>query len=186
MAKRLIYPKDFVRHEEDDFSDDGNYFKGYKYKDILPISSLSSRGEAYISIRMDYLGFDYDLYREDRGIEDEFNGVRVEDVDMEKLAQNCEYLIEKYINDPEMVARNEEIKAQKALKCAKDRVEYRKYEYEVAQELVVFLKKKKALAEKYGRFYSDWELERAEEALTKAYNELREAQERVEELEGVA
>lgn len=186
MAKRLIYPKDFVRHEEDDFRDDGNYFKGYKYKNILPISSLSCDGEAYISIRMDYLGFDYDLYCEDREIEQEFNGVLVEDVDMEKLAQNCEYLIEKYINDPAMMARNEEIKAQKTLRFAKDRVEYRQYEYEVALEFVTYLKKKRELAEKYDRYFESWELEKAEKALTKACKELQEAQERVEELEGVA
>lgn len=91
-AIRLTSIPGLKRDPENDFRDDGNSFKGYIYKDFLPVSALVSQGDAYISIRLDYLDMDYDEYSklDSYKLTDEFNGVRVEDFNPEKFAQNLE------------------------------------------------------------------------------------------------
>lgn len=92
--KRLVFPKVFVRHAEEDFVDDGTKFRLYYYKDVLPISATNGKYGAFVCIRMDYLGINYEAYKEDYKILDEFNGC--EEVDMKKLIENCEFICEKY------------------------------------------------------------------------------------------
>lgn len=99
MMKKLVFPKAFVRHPEKDFSDDGTRFRVYYYKDKLPLSVTNSeRYGAFVSVRLDYLGIPFAVCRDDYKIADEFNGVSI--VDMEKLIANCEYLVDKYLDNP--------------------------------------------------------------------------------------
>ena len=97
--KRLVFPKVFVHHPEKDFSDDGTRFRVYYYKDKLPLSATNSAEYgAFVDIRLGELGFHYEMYKEDRDVIDEFNGV--DNVDMDKLIANCEYILDKYIESP--------------------------------------------------------------------------------------
>lgn len=97
--KRLVFPKIFVHHPEDDCYDDGSKIRYYYYKDRLPLSAINSKEYgAFVDIRLDELGFPYEMYKEDNHIIDEFNcGC---DVDMDKLIANCEYILDKYIDNP--------------------------------------------------------------------------------------
>ena len=103
--KRLILPKIFVNHPEKAFSDDGNYFRVLYYKDKLPISVLhdSVDEQTYLDIRLDYLGMPYQTYMEDNKLLGEFNGVADSEFNIEKLIANCEYILDKYIENPEVV-----------------------------------------------------------------------------------
>lgn len=93
--KRLVFPKVFVRHAEKDFTDDGTKFRFYYYKDVLPVDATNSQEYgAFVSIRMDYLRMNYESYKEDYKILNEFNGC--EEVNMEKLIENCEFICKKY------------------------------------------------------------------------------------------
>lgn len=103
----LAQPGLIERAPQYDFSDDGNYFRGYLYKDILPISALGADGDVYYDIRLDYLNIPYKEYRDDMEIASEFNGVPKSDFNGEKFVQNCEYLYKKYVEPrkEEIVAR---------------------------------------------------------------------------------
>ena len=98
--KRLTFPKAyFTRDKERDFFDDGNCFRMYKYKNVLPISVLHSKeiyygGESSIfcDIRLDYLGFRYHEYKEDDAIIDKYNGVSNLKFDMNDFIENCEFI----------------------------------------------------------------------------------------------
>lgn len=97
--KKLVFNRAlFIRHPEEDFEDDGTKFRVYFYKDKLPISATNGKWGAYVAIRLDYLGIRWETYKEDWQIMDEFNGVEnAEQVDMEKLIENCEYILNKYV-----------------------------------------------------------------------------------------
>lgn len=92
--KRLVFPKVFVRHAEKDVIDDGTKFRIYYYKDVLPISATNLKYGAFVCIRLDCLGIKYAVYKEDYEILDEFNGC--DEVNMEKLIENCEFICKKY------------------------------------------------------------------------------------------
>jgi hypothetical protein len=93
--KKLVFNKNlFVRHNEKDFRDDGTNFRFYYYKNQLPISVATACGMKFVCIRLDYAGFRYPDYKEDYEILDMFNGCY--DVDMEKLIENCEFILNKY------------------------------------------------------------------------------------------
>lgn len=85
-----------VRAEQHDFRDDGSMFRGYEYKGI-PMTQCVYNGEAYLTIRTDYLenNFTRDDWRqtEEYRLEDEFNGVTM--VDLDKLVENLEKVIAK-------------------------------------------------------------------------------------------
>lgn len=87
----------FERREDLDFSDDGNYFRGFSYKG-MPITTLRTDNTTYLCIRPDYLGnlkFTYKAWMatEEFVICDEFNGVS--EFDIEKLIENLEKVIAK-------------------------------------------------------------------------------------------
>lgn len=88
--------KGFERREDLDFSDDGNRFRGFSYKG-MPITTLRSHDETYLSIRVDYLNNEF-TYREwmkteEHRLCEEFNGVY--EIDLDKLIENLEKIIAK-------------------------------------------------------------------------------------------
>lgn len=86
----------FIRREDLDFKDDGNSFRGYEYNG-LTLTYLKSNGEYYIALRVDYLkGLNYNEYSKMESYElaDEFNGVS--EVDVIKLKENAEIILEEY------------------------------------------------------------------------------------------
>lgn len=103
----------FERREDLDFSDDGNYFRGFSYKG-MPITTLRSGDTTYLSIRVDYLNYEDGIkftYKdwmktEERHLEDEFNGVY--EFDMDKLIENLEKIIAK-VNEMNEAAEAEVI-----------------------------------------------------------------------------
>lgn len=101
----------FNLREDLNFSDDGNYFRGFDYKG-LPITTLRSNidGTTYLSIRVDYLHNEFTWEdwsaTEEYKLEDEFNGVS--EFDLDKLIENCEKIIAK-VNELNEKARNEVI-----------------------------------------------------------------------------
>ena len=86
----------FHLREDLNFSDDGNYFRGFDYKG-LPITTLRTGNDTYCSVRVDYLDNKF-AYREWMNTEeyrlaDEFNGVS--EIDLDKLVENCEKILAK-------------------------------------------------------------------------------------------
>lgn len=98
MTTLRFSKKLFERRTDKDFSDDGQRFRFYYYKGILPISTTSYKENTYTDIRLDYLGIPYSEYKEDYDIIDKFNGVEKTYLieNMDKFIENCEYCINKY------------------------------------------------------------------------------------------
>lgn len=99
----------FVRREDLDFADDGNYFRGFSYKG-MPITTLRSDNTTYLCVRVDYLQNEF-TYKEWMNTEeyrlcDVFNGVSEFDID--ELIANIEVIIAKVAEMNEK-AMNEEI-----------------------------------------------------------------------------
>ena len=99
--------KEIVRNKNFDFSDDGNYFRGYVYKGMLPISVLCREGEIYISPRYDYL-ISYDE-AVSAGLKDldsnKYNGANTSDFDQEdfhKILENVLNLVLKFRTEEEL------------------------------------------------------------------------------------
>ena len=95
MTKRLnLVAAGFVRRPDLDFSDDGTRFFGYDYRG-LPVTYCKADGRYYLYVREDYLRYDGKCNytwedwskTEEYRLCDEFNGA--EDVDVEKLKENC-------------------------------------------------------------------------------------------------
>ena len=86
----------FHLREDLNFTDDGNRFRGFDYKG-LPITTLRADGITYCSIRVDYLDNEFTykewMETEEDDLCDEFNGV--DQIDLEKLIENCERIIAK-------------------------------------------------------------------------------------------
>lgn len=86
------------RREDLDFSDDGNYFRGFSYKG-MPITTLRCNKDntTYLSIRVDYIStkFTYKdwMETEEWALTEEFNGVS--EIDLDKLIENLEKVIAK-------------------------------------------------------------------------------------------
>ncbi len=117
----------FVRREDLDFSDDGNRFRGFEYKG-MPITTLRSHDETYLSIRVDYLenkSFTHNEWykTEEYKLCDEFNGVG--EFDLDKLIENLEKVIAK-VNELNEKANNEEINIDEVKKAAKNEIEMAK------------------------------------------------------------
>lgn len=117
----------FVRREDLDFSDDGNRFRGFEYKG-MPITTLRSHDETYLSIRVDYLenkSFTHNEWykTEEYKLCDEFNGVG--EIDLDKLIENLEKVIAK-VNELNEKANNEEINVDEVKKAAKNEIEMAK------------------------------------------------------------
>lgn len=92
MKKVNMIAAGFIRRKDLDFSDDGNYFRGYEYAG-MPISYLADGDQRYISVRWDYLDHEFTFYDfkdfEEYRLCDKFNGVSVEDVDLDELKDIC-------------------------------------------------------------------------------------------------
>ena len=124
----------FERREDLDFSDDGNRFRGFSYKG-MPITTLRSHDETYLSIRVDYLenNFTYKEWMETKEyfLCNEFNGVY--EIDLDKLIENLEKVIAK-VDEMNKKAANELIDTSKV----EERVAY---EVENAESIVEDMKK---------------------------------------------
>lgn len=99
----------FNLREDLNLGDDGNYFRGFDYKG-LPITTLRSNDETYLSIRVDYLDNEFTYHEwmetDEFNLANEFNGVY--DFDLDKLIDNCERIIAK-VNELNEKAREEVI-----------------------------------------------------------------------------
>lgn len=99
----------FVRREDLDFADDGNYFRGFSYKG-MPITTLRTDNTTYLCIRVDYLENEFTykdwMNTEEYRLCDKFNGVSEFDID--ELVENIETVLAKVAEMNEM-AMNEEI-----------------------------------------------------------------------------
>lgn len=114
----------FVRREDLDFTDDGNYFRGFSYKG-MPITTLRTDDTTYLSIRVDYLKNEF-TYKEWMQTEEyklcrKFNGVSEFDID--ELVKNVEAILTK-VAEMNEAAANEEIDMTKAKVILADEIEY--------------------------------------------------------------
>ena len=112
MAKTrqtIRLPKEtFTRAKEEDFSDDGTRFLVYYYKDIMRVSYArwnkpNNGGTMVFFNPRCHVSYDK-LPKEERRrmylIESEFNGVDINEFDMDKFVANCEELVSKYHTCP--------------------------------------------------------------------------------------
>lgn len=99
----------FVRREDLDFADDGNYFRGFSYKG-MPITTLRSDNTTYLCVRVDYLENEFTykewMQTEEFRLCDAFNGVSEFDID--ELIANIETIMVK-VAEMNEAAMNEEI-----------------------------------------------------------------------------
>lgn len=104
MAHKKIYLDKSVisRDPSLDFSDDGTRFVGYKYKGKLPITRASGTEDLYLCIRLDYLSFSYNEYKDDYDILDYYNGVDREEFSAPFFNELCEYIYQKYLENNEI------------------------------------------------------------------------------------
>lgn len=116
MTKAAWQYAGLERYELDDFSDDGNYFRMYIYKNFLEVSYCTGSGEKYLTIRSDYSNYNgtsFDFFRKnfkdayDR--EWEFNGAA--EIDLDKLKENLEVTYQALIAAKELW--NKELAAKK-------------------------------------------------------------------------
>jgi len=113
----------FNLREDLNFSDDGNYFRGFDYKG-MPITTLRADGITYLSVRVDYLNnqFTFEDWSntEEYMLADEFNGV--EEIDLDKLIENCERIIAK-VAELNKKAEEEEVDMEPVVEMLKDEKE---------------------------------------------------------------
>lgn len=116
--------ENFVRREDLDFTDDGNYFKGFSYKG-MPITTLRTDGITYLSIRVDYLKNEFTygewMQTQEYKLCRKFNGVSEFDID--ELVENIETILAK-VDEMNKAAMNEEIDMTKAKVALADEIEY--------------------------------------------------------------
>lgn len=114
----------FVRREDLDFADDGNYFRGFSYKG-MPITTLRADNTTYLCIRVDYLKNEFTykewMQTEEWKLCDKFNGVS--EFDMEDLIETIEKIIAK-VAEMNEVAMNEEIDMTEAKVALANEIEY--------------------------------------------------------------
>lgn len=114
----------FVRREDLDFVDDGNYFRGFSYKG-MPITTLRTDNTTYLCVRVDYLENEF-TYKEWMQTEEyrlcgKFNGVSEFDID--ELVENIETILAK-VAEMNEVAMNEEIDMTEAKVALANEIEY--------------------------------------------------------------
>ena len=94
MTKRInLVNAGFTRYKDRDFSDDGNYFRGYEYGGSI-LTYLRDGDMLFIHIDYDeghdiQFTFDDWMKTNEYKLTGEFNGVNIEDFDIEKLKSNC-------------------------------------------------------------------------------------------------
>lgn len=82
-----------TRDPSNDFTDDGNRFQAYLYKGVVPITYLRAGGDVYITIAFHHLeDINFEEYREFPSYKhaDEFNGVPVDDFNLEVFQRSLE------------------------------------------------------------------------------------------------
>lgn len=108
--------------EDLNFSDDGNRFRGFSYKG-MPMTQCVSRGECYLSIRVDYLenNFTYKEWMQTKeyALCDEFNGVN--EFDIEKLIENLEKVIAK-VNEINSNCKVDETEIKQGIEIVKEEI----------------------------------------------------------------
>lgn len=114
----------FVRREDLDFTDDGNYFRGFSYKG-MPITTLRTDNTTYLCVRADYPENEFTykewMQTEEYRLCDKFNGVSEFDID--ELVENIEIILAK-VAEMNEVAINEEIDMTEAKVALADEIEY--------------------------------------------------------------
>ena len=114
----------FVRREDLDFVDDGNYFRGFSYKG-MPITTLRADNTTYLCVRVDYLENEFTykewMQTEEHRLCDKFNGVSEFDID--ELVENIETILAK-VAEMNEVAINEEIDMTEAKVALANEIEY--------------------------------------------------------------
>ena len=83
-----------------DYTDDGSRFRGYIYKDLLPITYTSFKGMIFVDIRLDPI-LDWDDYKNEtqiRLVAKRFNGEDREKWDPILFQQNLEFVYD-YVVD---------------------------------------------------------------------------------------
>lgn len=99
----------FIRRQDLDFADDGNYFRGFSYKG-MPITTLRTDNTTYLCVRVDYLENEFTykewMQTEEYKLCDKFNGVSEFDID--ELLEDIETILTK-VTEMNENAMNEEI-----------------------------------------------------------------------------
>lgn len=127
LSKNTVKKYDVFNLREDlNFEDDGNHFRGFDYKGILPITTLRTGDRTYLDIRVDYLDdiqFTWNEWfeTEEHDLADEFNGC--DEVDLEKLIDNCEKVLAK-VNELNEKAKKEEIDMEQVERRLLDEVRF--------------------------------------------------------------
>ena len=132
MVKKLTIKEDFnprslqkygfIRRPEDDFSDDGNRFRGYAYKTDkgeMPVTYLKSNGQVYLTAALHHKDeLSYEEYKNLPSYRDgdKYNGVSEDEVDVADFANICEKLIEEYA---EAVIKLESVSSEKIEEACK-------------------------------------------------------------------
>ena len=86
-----------VRDEKRDYRDDGTTFKAYLYKNKIPFTYTTWRGDIFLSIRLDMAGMDWEEYKNIKE-RDEFNGVSREQwdpIEFKRCLDVCYNAVEK-------------------------------------------------------------------------------------------
>lgn len=110
---------DIARAEDLDFTDDGNTFRGFLYKGILPLAQCHSRisKQTYLTVQIHNMENNNFTYLEWHGTEeamlcDEFNGVS--QIDLDKLKANLEAILSK-VNEMNETASVDEAELENAV-----------------------------------------------------------------------
>lgn len=100
-AIRLTSIPGVKRDPSNDFSDDGNRFTAYIYKDTVPISYLKSNGDIYLTIAFHHLpDINFREYRkfDSYKVADDFNGVSESSYNPDVFARNLELAYNDIVN----------------------------------------------------------------------------------------
>lgn len=100
-AIRLTSIPGVKRDPSNDFSDDGNRFTAYLYKDTVPISYLKSDGDIYLTIAFHHLpDINFREYRnfDSYKVANDFNGVSESSYDADVFAKNLELAYNDIVN----------------------------------------------------------------------------------------
>lgn len=86
MNARTFTTVGMVRNEKNDFSDDGAQFREYEWKGLL-FSYTTYAGQMYLSLRLDYMGYETNDYLNSKLwiLGDKYNGVTMKSITREEF-----------------------------------------------------------------------------------------------------